>query len=105
QAIAGASRMGYLTPRAVWESATLLAPVKAAARRAEVTLIPAVLEAPIQEPEYRRVFVAIAQDRRDGLIIGSSSENSAAARLIVGRAEKTRPPAVYPGRGSARPGG
>src|SRR5947207_5901095 len=46
RAAPAASRIAYLTPRAVWESASLLAPVKDAAARIGVSLIPALLDAP-----------------------------------------------------------
>lgn len=105
QAVPGASRIAYLTPREVWDSPTLLTPVRAAARQVGVSLIPALLEAPIREAEFRRVFAAMAQQRADGLIVGSSSENSSSARLIVELAENARLPTIYPGRWFAERGG
>ena len=83
EAIPTAFAIAYLTPRAVWESAVLLAPVKEAAKQIGVSLIPALLEAPIQEPEFRRVFAQITQAHADALIVGSSAENSIQARLII----------------------
>ena len=103
--VPGASRIAYLTPRAVWDSPILLAPVKEAAKQAEVTLIPAVLEAPIREAEYRRVFALLAQGGAEAVIVGSSVENSASGRLIVELAAQTRLPAIYPGRRYAVQGG
>jgi ABC-type uncharacterized transport system substrate-binding protein len=98
QVIPSAVRVAYLTPRAVWESATLLTPVKDAAKEAGISLIPALLDAPIEEAEYRRVFAALAETRVDALIVGDSAEHYSQQRLIIDLAEHARLPAVYPGR-------
>ena len=105
EAVPAASRIAYLTPRAVWDSATLLAPVKEAAHQVGVTLIPALLESPVQDPEYRRVFAAIAQDRADALIVGDSPENYSHRQLIIELAEHARLPSLYPDRSFVAGGG
>jgi putative tryptophan/tyrosine transport system substrate-binding protein len=104
QAVPTASRLAYLTPREVWDS-PLLAPVKDAARQEGVSLVPELLEAPIQEPEYRRVFALMAKQGVEGLIVGSSSENNGNGRLIVELAESARLPTLYPGRWGVEQGG
>ena len=105
QVIPSAVRIAYLTPRAVWESAILLTPVKDAAKEAGISLIPALLEAPIKEAEYRRVFAALVTDRVDALIVGDSAENFSRQRLIIDLAEAARLPAVYPARTFVERGG
>jgi putative ABC transport system substrate-binding protein len=92
-----ASRLAYLTPHEVWDS-PLVAPVKDAARQIGVSLVPELLEATIQEPEYRRLFALMAQQGVEALIVGSSQENNANGRLIVELAEIARLPTLYPGR-------
>ena len=104
QAVPTASQLAYLTPHEVWDS-PLLAPVKDAARQIGVSLVPELLDAPIQEPEYRRVFALMAQQGLEALIVGSSQENSVNARLIVELAEIARLPTLYPGRWYVEQGG
>ncbi len=100
-----ATRIAYLTPRAVWESPILLAPVREAARRMGISLLPAPLVAPIHGPEYRRAFTAMARARADGLIVGQSSENYAQMALVIELATRARLPAIYPDRRFAQRGG
>ncbi len=100
-----ASRIAYLTPRAVWDSPVLLAPVKEAASRIGVLLLPAALELPIGEAEYRRAFAAIEAARADALIVGDSAENWSWSRLIIELAALGRLPAIYPDRFFSEQGG
>jgi hypothetical protein len=46
------------------------------------------LEAPFDEPEYRRIFAAMASDPVDALLVNEIAENYAHARLIIELAEK-----------------
>jgi putative ABC transport system substrate-binding protein len=105
EATHGASRIAYLTPRAVWDSPVLLAPVKEAAARIGVLLVPAALDSPIGEAEYRRAFAAIELARADALIVGDSPENWSWSRLIIELAALGRLPAIYPDRYFAEQGG
>jgi putative ABC transport system substrate-binding protein len=105
QVIPAATRIAYLMPRAVWESPTLLGSVKEAAKQAGISLVPALLESPIQEPEYRRVFAALAQDRVDGLLVGDSAENLAQSSLLPELAAQIRLPTFYPFRVFVENGG
>jgi putative ABC transport system substrate-binding protein len=104
QVIPSASRIAYLTPRAVWES-DMLSPVRELAPRVGVSVVAAALENPIGETEYRRVFANIAQQHVDAVIVGDSSENSTASRLIIELAESYRLPALYTARGYVEHGG
>jgi putative ABC transport system substrate-binding protein len=71
----------------------------------EVALIPAVLEPPYPDSEYRRVFAAMAQDRSDALIVTPAIWNFAHQPLIIELAERARLPAVYPTRSYVDQGG
>jgi len=104
QLIPSASRIAYLTPRAIWES-NMLSPVRELAQRLGVSVVAAALENPIGETEYRRVFMDMAQQHVDAVIVGDSSENSTASRLIIELAESYRLPALYTARGYVEHGG
>jgi putative ABC transport system substrate-binding protein len=95
EAIPTASRVGFLASRAVWDLATGSALVDAA-RKADIMLIGPPLEGPLSQEEYRRVFLAMAQDRAEALIVSDQSENVSYRRTIVGLAQEIRLPAVYP---------
>jgi putative ABC transport system substrate-binding protein len=89
-----ASRVGYLASRRVWqapENATL----KEVAQKMEVSIVGPPLEPPIKEPEYRRVFAAMAQEHADALLVGDHPENSTNRALIVTLAEEYRLPAIH----------
>jgi putative ABC transport system substrate-binding protein len=105
QVIPAATSIAYLTPRAVWESPVLLASVKEAAKQDGISLIPALLESPIQEPGYRRLFAALAQDRVDGLLVGDSAENISQSSLLPELAAEIRLPTFYPFRVFVEKGG
>jgi len=71
----------------------------------EVALIPAVLEPPYPDSEYRRVFAAMAQDRPDALLVAQAVWNYAHQKVIVELAKDARLPAIYPGRSFVDQGG
>ena len=94
QAVPRVSRVGFLATRAMWE-APPGAGTREAAPRLGISLIGPPLDGTIQEPEYRRVFAAMAQARADALVVSGDPENYANRRLIVELAEKARLPAIY----------
>jgi putative ABC transport system substrate-binding protein len=102
--VPGASRLAYITPRAVWES-PYGAEARDAARRAGLLLLDIPLESPIQEAEYRRAFAAAAAGDVAGLIIPDNEEHITYRRLIVKLAEEARMPAIYPHRQFVELGG
>ena len=63
------------------------------------------LDYPIDDAEYRRVFVALTQDHADGLMVSDDFENFANRKVIVELAEKNRLPAIYPSRLFVEAGG
>jgi len=106
QAIPSASRIACLTSRELWESpSNTFGPLREAAKQMEVALIPAVLEPPYPDSEYRRVFAAMAQDRSDALIVTPAIWNFAHQPLIIELVERARLPAVYPTRSYVDQGG
>jgi putative tryptophan/tyrosine transport system substrate-binding protein len=92
--VPGASRLAYITPRAMWES-PFGAEARDAARRAGVSLFAIPLETPIQEAEYRRAFAAAAAADVAGLILPDIEEHITYRRLIVKLAEEARMPTIH----------
>jgi putative tryptophan/tyrosine transport system substrate-binding protein len=98
------SRIGYLLRRAAWEGR--YGRIRAeAAQRAGLSLIGAPLSDPIQEPEYRRAFAALASESAQALVVSDNAENLAHHKLIVALAAQNRLPAIYPFRDFAIAGG
>jgi putative ABC transport system substrate-binding protein len=93
--VPGASRLAYISPRAMWES-PFGAEARDIARRAGVSLLGIPLESPIQEAEYRRAFAAAAAGDVAGLIIPDNEEHVTYRWLIVKLAEEARMPTIYP---------
>ena len=92
-----AARVALLCPRGLWEG-TYGPLMRPAGARVGMTVIGALLDDPIQEPEYRRAFAAMVRERVDALIVADVAENFTHRRLIVELAAKARLPAMYPWR-------
>lgn len=99
-----ARKVAYLTPREPWNK-PIGAAMRKAANQIAVELIGALLDGSIDEPEYRRVFAVMAQERVDALIVNDAPENYANQRLITKLAENARLPAIYPDRSFVELGG
>ena len=99
-----ARKVAYLTPRAVWNMPTGAA-IRTAANQIAVELIGALLDGSIDEPEYRRVFAMMAQERVDAVMVNDAAENYTNQRLITKLAENARLPAIYPASGFVELGG
>jgi putative ABC transport system substrate-binding protein len=95
EGIPRASRIGLLGSRVSWEAPYSM---YEEARRLGISLLGPPLNTPVQEAEYRRVFIAMAQQSAEALIVDSETDNVANRRLIVELAEKFRLPAIYPFR-------
>src|SRR6185295_3930351 len=76
-----------------------------AANQARISLPGALLDSPISEEAYQRVFVSIKQDQVDGLVVSSDPEHIANRVLIVELAAKNGIPAIYPYREFTEVGG
>ena len=79
--------------------------MRRAGARVGMTVIGALLDDPIQEPEYRRAFAAMARERVDALLVADAAENYTQRQLIVELAAQARLPAIYPFREFAEIGG
>jgi putative ABC transport system substrate-binding protein len=99
-----ARKLAFLTPRGPWNGPAGIA-IRKAANQLSVELVGALLEGSVDEPEYRRVFAVMAQERVDGVIVEDASENYGNQRLIMKLAENARLPAMYPDRSFVELGG
>jgi putative tryptophan/tyrosine transport system substrate-binding protein len=104
QAAPEVSRVAYLLRRAAWQGRQGQMMLEAA-KRTRLKLVGAPLSDPIQEPEYRRVFAALARERVQALVVSDHAENLAHHQLIVALAAQGRLPAIYPFRDFATAGG
>ncbi len=92
EAVPSATRFGFLIPRHRW---ALLGPVMTdAAVTLGITLVPYILEPPVDEQAYRRAFAAMANDGIDAVLGGVASENNAHRKLIAQLALDARLPAT-----------
>jgi putative ABC transport system substrate-binding protein len=96
--------VGFRASRDVAKAADGVA-MREAAQQAGMSLVGPPLEGTVQEAEYRRVFELMTQERADGLIVSSQTENYTYNRLIAELAEKSRLPAIFPDRSFAKLGG
>jgi putative ABC transport system substrate-binding protein len=99
EAVPKTSRVAFLAPRHIWEGTSNVDSIhnlREVARHLGVTLVGAPLDSPIQEPEYRRVFAAMAKEHVDALLVSDVPDNFTHRRLIVELVEKARLPAIYP---------
>jgi putative ABC transport system substrate-binding protein len=102
--VPGAKKVAYLTPRDGCENVFGEA-AREAARRVGLSLMGALLETPIGDAEYRRVFAALAEQRPDALLVSDYNENMRHRQLIAELARVHRLPAMYPFRGFVEAGG
>ncbi len=99
-----ARKVAYLTPRRGWNMAEGTA-IRKAAKQIAVELIGALLDDPVGEPEYRRAFAVMTQERVDAVMVNDAALNYTYQRLITTLAENGRLPAIYPNRSFVELGG
>lgn len=104
QVAPNASKIGYLIPHSMWDT-KLVTPLREAASSFGLTLVPALLESPAQEHEFRRVFATLKQNQVDALMVAQAAEISAQARLVVELAASDYLPTLYPDRRYPEAGG
>jgi len=104
EAVPQISRLGILTVRGN-VSEQFSAGMREGALKNSVSVVGPPLERPTSEPEYHRVFSALAREGADGLIVSEETENVTNRRLIVELAEKGRLPTIYPYRQFVEAGG
>jgi putative tryptophan/tyrosine transport system substrate-binding protein len=102
--VPGATKVAYLTPRDGWEN-IFWAATREGAQRLGLSLTAALLESPINEAEYRRVFAALVEQRPDAILVSDYNENMRHRHLIIELARVHRLPAIYPFRGFIEAGG
>jgi putative ABC transport system substrate-binding protein len=100
QVVPQAARFGFLQSRSSREKYGLKGQLEMG-----VTWVGPPLDHPIDESEYRRVFVALAQDGAEVISVNDEMENVTNFRLIVELAEKARLPAIYPSKVFVEAGG
>ena len=76
EAVPTVSKLALLVPRRLWDG-RFAKEFGEVAQLAGITIVGAVLEAPADEAEYRRVFAAAIGDGADGLLVGAAFENCA----------------------------
>jgi putative ABC transport system substrate-binding protein len=99
-----ATKMGFLASQVVWDQAPGRT-LREIAGQTGILLLGRPLASPINEGEYRRVLLAMAQEHADAVIVSSQTENFGYRWAIVGLAEETRLPMVYPYREYVEVGG
>ena len=98
------STVGYLASRPFWEDPRGAA-AREAAKRAGISLSPALLGSAFNEAEYQRVFRSMEQDRADALMVSDEPEHITYRATIVELAAKGRIPTIYPFREFVEVGG
>jgi ABC-type uncharacterized transport system substrate-binding protein len=99
-----ATKVGFLASREVWDTAQG-GTLSETAGQAGISLLGPPLASPINEGEYRRVLLAMAQEHADAVIVSYQTENFGYRRAIVGLAEEISLPMVYPFREFVEVGG
>ena len=103
QAAPSVSKVAYLDLR--WQlSAMGQEQRREASRQLQISLVDALLEEATRS-EIQRVFVEIVSEQADAVLLSGSGDLLPFRKLIVGLAEKSRLPAMYPWREYAEAGG
>jgi len=93
-AIPGLSRVGFLADRENWDLVYGPA-IREAAQRASLSIVGPLLHGSLQEPEYRRVILAIADAGAQALLASDQSENITNHQLISELAMAAGLPAMH----------
>jgi putative tryptophan/tyrosine transport system substrate-binding protein len=99
-----ASRVGFLVPRTM-EDGLYPRTLRAVAPQLGLTIVSAPLDSPLTEPEYRRAFVALAQNGVDSLILADWPTHLLYKNLVTELARAARLPTIYPWRDFVEVGG
>ena len=92
-AVSSANRVGYVSPRRLWEPAERI--VRSAAATLGVTLVPVTRDEPVDEEAVRRVFAALADNRVDAYVRGPG-QTGALLQLFADLTMERRLPAIGP---------
>jgi putative ABC transport system substrate-binding protein len=99
-----ATKVGFLASQGEWDQARGRT-LSEIAGQAGILLLGPPLASPINEEEYRRVLLAMAQEHAGAVIVSGQTENFGYRRAIVGLAEETHLPMFYPYREFVEVGG
>ena len=102
EAVPSARRIAYVAPRRTWEIAEAV--VRDAASTLGVTLVPVMLDEPIDEAAVHRAFAALADNRVEAYV-REPGQHSARLQLFADLALERRLPAIAPTPDFARLGG
>jgi putative tryptophan/tyrosine transport system substrate-binding protein len=104
EALPQISRLGILAARSAWEHWGAAIRENDALKNL-VSIVGPPYEQPTDEQEYQRVFLALAQEGAEGLLVTDEAENVTYRTLIVELAAKGRLPTIYPYRQFVEAGG
>jgi putative tryptophan/tyrosine transport system substrate-binding protein len=107
EAVPLASKIAWLDPRRAWEAPSaevFRQAYQEASRRLQISLIPMLLEESTPT-EYHRVFVKIAQERPDAIMVSDIGDLIPYRQLIVELVQESRLPAIYGYREYVEAGG
>src|SRR5262249_57831229 len=90
-----ATKVGFLASHVVWDQAPTRALSKIAGQ-AGILLLGPPLASPINEGEYRRVLLAMAQEHAGAVIVAGQTENFGYRRRGGCPANKAPPPPAFP---------
>jgi putative tryptophan/tyrosine transport system substrate-binding protein len=99
-----ATKVGFLATREAWDQAQRRT-LSEIAGQAGILILGPPLASPINEGEYQRVLLAMAQEHANAVIVSTQTENFGHRQAIVGLAEETRLPMFYPYREYVEVGG
>jgi putative tryptophan/tyrosine transport system substrate-binding protein len=106
EAAPNALRVAVLTPRPQTPVEARWHPlIGSLGERLGRTVIMALVDSPVREPEYRRVFAAMAREHVQALFVTDYPENLTNRRVILELARTNRLPAIYPYREFVDDGG
>ena len=98
-----ATRIGFLSSKDEWEQS--LAPAVGQIQQGALELLGAASGALGSEADYRRFFVAMAEQGMEALVVADTPENVREVGFIQAQVQKARLPAIYPWRLALRRGG
>ena len=107
EAVPSASKVAFLTPRAMWEGAygrAFRPAYQEASRRLQISLIPMLLQESTPS-EYQRVFAEVPWERPDAIMVSDIGDLFPYRKLIVELIDKSRLPAMYGNREYVEAGG
>jgi putative ABC transport system substrate-binding protein len=102
--VPGVSRIAFVSSRPAWDA--FVGPAaREAANLAEIRLIPALLEPPTSDDQYRSVLEAAARAGADAVIVTDSPDVLRRRAVIAEAVAKTGLPGMYAFRESVEAGG